>query len=489
MNPILQLIINGVASSVVGSDGAGGASQVLPISQWRADTFSGSSGSYVLTDISGNGRHLTQSSGSVTPGTGINSRAKMACVTSANFQGSVPYSGRYNKTILTVFKRTDTSRIGLFGAAGASPFVRFWQGFDGTNIRYQYAGNGTSETPSAQTADANDADSVRVYTDYSARSVLVSARDNRFLPAIAIVANDGDGGSFSPALGTSYRGMIGDWYETRVYDSILTISELDSVSAELNTYYGLTQPLWSDLTSRDLILIAGQSNAWGPISMASLPVGYAGAQTGVNIWTGTAYGSTIETLDSTTNNNQGAGGSRSNQFGFEMSVGKDYVTRVGGAVNLFKYAAGATALSTLTATNWAPQTTNSLNRGFLREYWLNFYAMQQLSLRPNPIAFAWFQGEQDATDEASANAYETNLTEFIGTMMPQLASLPEWLVMRIANEGDGTYLNTVRAAQAAVATALSNVTMIDTDGYAMADAVHLSAAGQIALGTHLAGLL
>lgn len=480
-----------VAQTVVIISAGGGAPAVplLPISQWRADSFTGEAGSYVLTDLSGNGRPLTQSAGTVTPGVGINSQAKMACSTAANFQGSVTYTGRYNKTIITVFKRTGTTQCGLFGAAGASPFNRFWQGFDGVNIRHQYAGNGTSFTPSAQAADANDADSVRAYIDYSARSVLVHGRDNRFLPVVTMTGYDGDGGAFSPALGTSYRGMIGDWYETRVYDSILTTSELDEVAAELNTYYGLTQPLWSDLTSRDLILIAGQSNAFGPIAMASLPVGYSGAQTGVNIWTGTAYGSTIATLDSTANNNQGAGGSKQNTFGFEMSIGKDYIARVGGSVNLYKYAAGSTSLSTLTASNWAPTVANSLNRGFVREYWLNFYAMQQLSLKPNPIAFAWFQGEQDATDEASANAYETNLTNFINAITPQLASSPAWLVMRIANEGDGTYLSTVRAAQAAVATALSNVTLIDTDSYAMADAVHLSAAGQVALGTHLAGLL
>lgn len=469
--------------------GGAGGEPLIPLSHWRADSFTGTAGSYVLTDLSGNDRPLTQSAGNVTPATGINSRAKLACSTAANFQGSSTYSSRYNKTVITVFQRTGTSRIGLFGAAGASPFNWFWQGFDGTDIRNQYAGNGSSDSGSAQAADANDADSVRVYLDYSARSVMVSGRDNRFLPVVTTTVHDGDGGAFSPALGTSYRGMIGDWYETRVYNSILTTSQLDAIATELNDYYGLTQPLWSDLTTRNLILIGGQSNAYGPIAIASLPAGYSGSQGGVNIWTGTAYGATIATLDSTENNNQGAGGSKQNTFGFEMSIGKDYVDRLGGSVNLYKYAAGSTSLSTLTASNWAPQVTSSLNRGFIREYWLNFYAMQQLGLRPNPIAFAWFQGEQDATDLSSANAYESNLTNFINSMTPQTASSPTWLLMRIADDGDGAYKDTVRAAQASVASAMSNVTLIDTDGYAMADAVHLSAAGHIALGSYLAGLL
>lgn len=462
------------------------------LAKWRADTYTGSSGSYSLTDLTGNGYTLTQSAGTVTPGTGVNGAAKLACSVAANFQGSQTIPSRYNKTIITVFKRTGTAQIGLFGAAGATPYNRVWQGFDGTNVRHFYVGNGTGFTAIAQTADAADAGQVRAYCDLSMRHSLVSMRDNRLLPSMNSTSTDGGsvGTSFAPALGTSYRGMVGDWYETRVYDGIMSPTQLDIVAAEINSRYALSLPLWSSLTQRDMILIAGQSNASGPVAMASLPSGYAGAQTGVDIWTGTAYGSTIETLNSTSNNNQGAGASRQNTYGFEMSVGKDYIARVGGSVTLYKYAAGSTALSTLTASNWAPATLASLARGFMYQYWLTRYAMQQLGQRPNPLAMCWFQGEQDATDLTSANAYEANLTEFIASLNGQLSGVIDWYICRLANEGTtGAYLATVRTAQAAVATALNHVELVDTDSYQMADAVHLGATGQIDLGTHLAGLI
>ncbi len=125
----------------------------------------------------------------------------------------------------------------------------------------------------------------------------------------------------------------------------------------------------------------------------------------------------------------------------------------------------------------------------LIEYWASLRAMQGAGLYPNLLGIQWFQGEQDATVEAWANAYATNLTEFINSLKLWSGfNSPLFHVIRLADEGDGVYLATVRAAQESVAANLPKTTLVDSDGYSMLDAVHLDSVGQIALGIDMANI-
>lgn len=96
------------------------------------------------------------------------------------------------------------------------------------------------------------------------------------------------------------------------------------------------------------------------------------------------------------------------------------------------------------------------------------------------------QGELDARVEAYANAYETNLTNFINDFRSQsgLTTLPV-IIVRLNTEfitapvNPGTFGATVQAAQDAVAAALTDVYVFNPDGATMAsDKTHYTVAGE-----------
>lgn len=95
-------------------------------------------------------------------------------------------------------------------------------------------------------------------------------------------------------------------------------------------------------------------------------------------------------------------------------------------------------------------------------------------------------GEYDARIEASANAYETNLTNIINGVraISGLSALPVIIVrlnteMITAPVNPGTFGATVQAAQDAVAIALTDVYVFDPDGAVMhTDKIHYTVAGE-----------
>lgn len=455
---------------------------------WRADSVTGSAGSYVLTDRSGNGYHATQqtASGTATLGTGINSQAKFT-MAAARFNAATTIASR-PLTVFTVFKRGSGVATGLFSTTGTNPFNTLWIGFESLDRHAIYMGDGVAAPGAVNTAS----------TDHTAATAYVA-----IVPEVggivgfggnlqaAVVPARGLGQSITPTLGDSYRTMSGDWYETLVYDWVLSFDEQDAVADYINNRYATTIAKWSDLTLRPTLHLYGQSNCAGRAAMADLGVEYQGAQTNVNIFTGSAFA----TLNSSGLNNNQLGGSPSNQFAWESIVGKEYIDTYGGQINLIKYGRGSTALANIgtfeswsTNYNWGAggSTYRAAAVNILRAY----QQMQAAGLKPDVKAIQWFQGEQDATNATYAADYQTNFAPF-KTAIERLSMVenPQWHLMRIADEGLETYKPEVRAAQAAIAAQYSNVTMVDTDGYAMMDSVHLNGAGQTALGTFLASLL
>lgn len=444
-------------------------------------------------DQSGNARHLTTAAGTfrlVTAGSinrGANNRPR-AIGTAARANGASAVSANLPISVATVAKRTAGTASGLFGASGGSPSNNIWYGYETLDRYAAYRGNGTTSASLVQTGSSADTSAVRTYAMLFTRTAAVQAIDGGFSATVARAQYDV--AAFTPSIGTEYRTFAGDWYETVFYTRTLSQSEWDALHANHATAYTTTPTLWSSLTTRPTLVLMGQSNCAGRAAMADLPAEYQGAQAGVNIWTGAAFA----TLNSTLNNNQ-FGATATNQFGWEMAVGKEYVDAYGGSINLVKYAVGSTPLARNGVNQswdpaWYTTSGNALYSLAGMETWEAVIAMQAAGLRPDFLAFQWFQGEQDATTQAWADAYQTNLTAFLDAIRSTLgaSSLPVHL-MRIANEGTETYNPTVRAAQSAVAGAVSGVTLIDTDSYGMADTVHLNASGQIALGTTLAALL
>lgn len=103
--------------------------------------------------------------------------------------------------------------------------------------------------------------------------------------------------------------------------------------------------------------------------------------------------------------------------------------------------------------------------------------------------FCFNQGEGDASDLTKANAYEDNEVAFINALRADLGdSGLKVVIIRLSDNTTYTYKATIQAAQDAVAAALSNVTVINTDNYPAfpVDTVHYGNQGMIRMGREIA---
>lgn len=469
---------------------------------WRADDYSGSSPNIVLNDKSGNSRTMTQAAGTLTPGTAANGQARMAGNATARLNSSGTLK-RWPMTVFTVGRRAAGATCGFFGHQGASPFNSSWYGYESTNRIFVYHTNGTNNT----TADGG-ADACWVQrTGWGSRLSFV----NGILQADQILSSMTRGSAVAVSLGTEYRGLNLDWQETLVWDRTLTIEEIDEVHTYINERYGMSIPLWSSYTATPVIRLRGQSNASGRgdrgASDVNIPAEYDTAITGCSVWDGTVtslIGDAFATLNINSDNHMlgenGTPSNAQNYIGPEVTLCKEYLDRVGGSVYLHKYAIGSSMLEySGVTTHWDPTdetpTHNNTNRCFgndMRNWWKSMVVHQTNSRRPNIIGDIWFQGEQDATIEANANNYASNLVSFFSVSdAEQGFSSSKKLICRIHINGSETYESTVRAQQAIAAAQISGAQLIDTDSYDTrgGDGVHLAVTGQLNLGTYLSTLL
>jgi hypothetical protein len=183
----------------------------------------------------------------------------------------------------------------------------------------------------------------------------------------------------------------------------------------------------------------------------------------------------------------------------DLTLTKEYIDRVGSPVYLSKWAIGSSYLNYNNASThfWEPLNNSLTHANAFRAYgqsmrnWWKAMAVHQAAGRvPDIKALIWFQGEQDATVEAYANSYSANGVIFFQNLQAELGygqNLKKF-ICRIHINGSETYESTVRTEQATLAAALTNATLIDTDGFSAPD-VHLDYTGQLDLGTYLAGLI
>lgn len=469
---------------------------------WRADTYTGSSGSYSLTDKSPNAHNMVQQAGTLTPGTGVNSMAKFTGNASAYLNSTLSLRN-WPVTVITVALRANNATCGFFGHTGATGFNTLWYGYDGSNANTIYNFNGSVNTTS-------EAGTIACYTarlGYVSRVSMV----NGLILSTMNAASISQSAATATSIGTQYRGLNEDWYETLVWDRALTLADLDEVHAYINARYGMSIPLWSGYTPVKTIVQGGQSNAAGRAlrgaSDVNIPSPYNVALTGVNVWFGvpvSSIGTAFSTLDVTANNHmlgEEGGTNPTNYFGFELSMTKDYITAHGGSVYLMKFAIGGSSLARSASLNyWSISDitdTNVISRKksipFMTNWWQMLRVMQSSSISPQILGYAFYQGEQDATNLTDASAYEVNLTSFIKDSRAELGFTSftcPFYVIRIHADDDITdqpYRDTVRAAQDAVAASVPNCFLISVDSYTLRDITHINHTGQIALGGVLAG--
>jgi hypothetical protein len=221
-----------------------------------------------------------------------------------------------------------------------------------------------------------------------------------------------------------------------------------------------------------VFVFAGQSNMDnGKLANAH----YATLDTNIKIWTGAAW----ETYEPLVNASPLL---PLTQWGPEAEFARQWrAANPNNTCYIVKWARGSTDL----VSDWQQDGTgpewNDLE---------TYYNDATANLTAAGIAFAtpaflWMQGEGDATTEAYANAYETNLTELFASVRTLINPRVKIVVGRISYLPAYTYGETVRAAQKAVVEADGNAAIISTDALTMKPAeVHYINEDFVTLGLH-----
>jgi len=254
----------------------------------------------------------------------------------------------------------------------------------------------------------------------------------------------------------------------------------------------------------EVFIVAGQSNAQGVPSTAGLPRSLTN-QTDVPYWyrsggssSGNAF-SALRPLRGT--------------FGPELSIGRALTDALSEEIVIVKVTVdGVPLVERPTELDWS---SNSTGEGY--DLLISNVLAAQSNLiaagkTPRIAGLFWMQGESDGKSgvgsgrygpppqPASANAYATNLTDFIASVRTDLSTAEMPFFIGEINIGDdpsftspvsdyntkfGTwdYTSTIQAAQAAVANADPLSYLIETDQFSLGnDFLHFNQAGQLDLG-------
>lgn len=156
-----------------------------------------------------------------------------------------------------------------------------------------------------------------------------------------------------------------------------------------------------------------------------------------------------------------------------------------GRLYIVKQTRGETGLALDAAErDWSPASKNELWAQATGEIEAAKASLARRGVEPKVGEVLWMQGETDAQRPAKARAYARNLTAFIGKVRAHWGAPSTGFVIGQIDANGTEGARTVRAAQADVAKDLPVVSIIDTDPFPRqpTDGVHLTAAGQVALG-------
>ncbi len=473
---------------------------------WRADTYTSTSPTIALTDLSGNGRTMAQQAGTLTPGTATNGQPRITGNASAYLTSSATLSS-WPVTIVTYGQRTDGTSQGHFGHVGASGFNSLWCGYESLN---RFCVLNTNST--LNTVATTDGCFVARIGHGSRHSIVngVSQPDNQ-------LANIAKSSAIATSIGTQYRGLNFAWQETLVWDRLLSVAELDEVYAYLNDRYGASIPLSTSRTAIPLLVMLGDSNAAGRgdrgASNANISAEYLGPITNGNVWfggtTNLGMGTGWETLDNTVakslwtgNHMFGDNYTRPITYvGCESALVKEYIDLHGGNFYLLKFAQGGSYLYP-TGGFWHPtaggltQTNTSRLFGqFCMNWWRAMAVMNAAGQTPDIKGIVIMLGGNDASDVTGTAAadFAASLPLLYASLRAELG-LPDARILQCRWHVGSVepYTATIRAATDAVVAATSNCELVDMDGYPLrggGDTGHYSVAGQESIGQYLASQL
>jgi hypothetical protein len=253
-------------------------------------------------------------------------------------------------------------------------------------------------------------------------------------------------------------------------------------------------------TSRFMFPIWGQSNAFGQQGTANLlnaqRINIGNVYANVNfrqkssqppaadpiLWTTDSFGS-LSSYTSTQDNNS-SHGIDGTGLGPAQSLGRhlDYFER-----NKCDITCVGVSGSTL-AVDWLPTGTFPAGTN-LYDQALAVTNAAMASFGSQIAGFFWVQGETDATDAGQAAAYEANLTALFNAVRAAYGPIP--IVFAQLQSGvAAAHVATIRTAQANVAAAFSNCTLVLTDDIGLGgDNIHYTADGYAALGDRMASAM
>ncbi len=147
-------------------------------------------------------------------------------------------------------------------------------------------------------------------------------------------------------------------------------------------------------------------------------------------------------------------------------------------------AAGLTSIDGVP--DWNPSSGSDLFSQMLTQIWTAVAEVVAAGDTPVAGGFFWVQGEEDASNAASAAAYQANLESFISTVRDNFGIEFPFVIAELRTTADPwPHHEAVRDAQHAVANG-NDVLLLETDGFELSDDnVHYSIAGRHDLGAAL----
>lgn len=239
--------------------------------------------------------------------------------------------------------------------------------------------------------------------------------------------------------------------------------------------------------ARPVMAFAGQSNVGGIIDIASLEAQYQQSYDNVRMYPYSTSNKLLLTPLLYTNNPSYQAPIQTAKFAFQFYLYPQLQGLLSKRIYVVHHAQGGTSL----AVDWLPSTAGGLYEQLVFKTQCMTRAIYDCDGINTSFKFLfWGQGESDAQVLAQANAYEANLTSLISAFRSDvgMGNIPV-LVARLSSNINATtcpYWATVRAAQEAVAGAVSGVYIVNQDNATMqADGIHYTNAGyqQIATNT------
>jgi hypothetical protein len=180
-------------------------------------------------------------------------------------------------------------------------------------------------------------------------------------------------------------------------------------------------------------------------------------------------------------------GSWGASFGPELSFGRRIQELFpNDQIYLVKYGVGSTSLGA----NWNPATGNSYSM-FKQRVDAAIQNLQNAGLVPSIEGMIWMQGEDDATNTTFANAYKTNLTNFVSAVrndfsVPNMKFVAGRITWAPEIWSSHATVAKVRNAQETISSYISKSSWINTDDLEWACYEHYGTQGQIDLGNRFA---